>query len=145
MLDNINLWTGKPEEPTGGTRKPTSIHQPATNFVSKDDLKQHLDDYRKFAFASSMIYTCLAFTLGTAFGKIVNSLVNNLVMPIVNYGINATGTDWRLLSWTPLKGMKLELGAFVGSSIDFLVITIICFTLWKVARKYASATDPLKS
>lgn len=110
--------------------------------VSRAELKQTLEEYRKFAFGTSMINTCLAFALGAAFGKIINSLVNNLVMPIVNYSINVTGTDWRAVVYTPVPGIKLEIGSFIGASIDFFIITVVCYLVWKIAKHYAAPPDP---
>ena len=113
-------------------------------FISRDDLKQEvvnqLDDYRKFALAGSMINTCVAFVLGAAFGKIIASLVTNIVMPVFNY---YAGTDWRTLVWMPLPGLKIEAGVFLGAFIDFFVITVVCYILWKIAKAYAPQPDPV--
>ena len=109
--------------------------------LSKADLEEQLNDFKKFAFGLSMIQTCIAFALGAAFGKIINATVNNLIMPVVNYGINATGTDWRTLIWVPVKGMKIEIGAFIGASIDFVLISLVLYAVWKFAQKYAAPPD----
>jgi large conductance mechanosensitive channel len=98
---------------------------------AKEEAKEEFENFSKFAFKGSMIQMSVAFILGAAFKNVVTSISENLIMPIINFLLNKTGTDWRSLSWTPIDGMIFEFGKFMGSFIDFLIIAIILYIIWK--------------
>jgi len=114
-------------------KKPTELER------VKDELEQEIEnlvgeeaysEFKKFAFKKNMIELAIAFMLGAALQKIVTSISDNLIMPVVNYATNAAGTDWREWVVTPIQGITLELGAFVGSFVDFVLLAIVLFLIW---------------
>jgi large conductance mechanosensitive channel protein len=89
-----------------------------------------VEDYKKFAFKGDMIKLAIAFILGGAFNKVVTSISENLLMPIIDFLILNTKDDWRNYIWNPVKGLEIELGQAFGAFIDFFLISIILFFLW---------------
>lgn len=96
-----------------------------------------IKEFRDFAMRGNVIDLAVGVVIGGAFGKIVDSLVKNLVMPIV--GFLTKGIDVAKLSYTPPvpNGIKLEpptlaYGAFLQSVIDFLIIAAAIFFVVKI-------------
>jgi len=92
--------------------------------------KKRLEEFKKFAFKGQMVQMAVAFMLGAAFNSVVKSISENLIMPIINYGLSFTGSNWREFVWTPLEGMNIELGKFAGAFVDFILIAVIFFVIW---------------
>src|SRR5262245_48129310 len=66
--------------------------------------------------------------IGAAFGKIISSLVNNVLMPLI--GILLQGADYK--TWTVKFGdAELKYGLFLGSVIDFVIIAFVLFLIIK--------------
>src|SRR5271169_5085231 len=79
-------------------------------------------EFKPFAFKGNVMDLAVAVVIGAAFSKIVNALVEQLVMPLLN--AIAPGGDWRTLTVTPLK---LGLGPFLGAVVDFILISFVIF------------------
>ena len=106
---------------------------------------ENLKEYKEFAFKSRIIDMAIAFILGTSFGKAVSSLSDNVLMPFLTWVLNFTtnnGTSWRELAWTPTHGLTFEMGKFFGTTVDFLVISICLFIIWKIAHGGSPYVDP---
>ncbi|WP_448571745.1 large conductance mechanosensitive channel protein MscL [Trichothermofontia sp.] len=85
-----------------------------------------LRDFREFALKGNVVDLAVAVIIGGAFGQIINSFVEDLVMPgIINPLLAQTGADWRELSIGP--GIKI--GSFFGSVVDFVIIALVLFLL----------------
>jgi large conductance mechanosensitive channel len=78
-------------------------------------------EFKGFAFKGNMLDLAVGVVLGTAFGKVVNSIVSNLIMPAVSYLVPTEG-GYR--TWT--LG-KIEIGAFLNELVTFLVIAAVIF------------------
>lgn len=110
-------------------------------------------EFKEFAFKGSMIDLAVAVVIGTAFAAVIGSLVKNVVMPAISYVMPAAGA-WR--DWT--LG-RLEIGAFLGELLNFVVIALAVFlTIVKVRSTmskpeetltkecpYCASTIPLKA
>ncbi|MBM3964655.1 MAG: large-conductance mechanosensitive channel protein MscL [Planctomycetes bacterium] len=95
-----------------------------------------IQEFKDFAMRGNVIDLAVGVVIGGAFGKIVDSLVKNLVMPIV--GFLTKGIDVAKLNYTPPvpEGIKIEpptlaYGAFLQSVIDFLIIAAAIFFVVK--------------
>lgn len=85
-----------------------------------------LRDFREFALKGNVVDLAVAVMIGGAFGQIVNSLVEDLIMPgIINPLLAQTSSDWRELTIGP--GIKV--GNFLGSVVDFVIIALVLFLL----------------
>lgn len=106
----------------------------------KEELKQELEgtvgkknwrEFQQFAFKDNLIQMAIAFMLGAAFKKVVSGIADFLIMPLVNYAIGHTGEEWREITWTPIEGLAFEIGKCASVFIDFFLMAIILFVMWK--------------
>ena len=111
-------------------------------------------EFRAFAFKGNVVDLAVGVIIGAAFGKIVESFVSNIVMPVVSLvlpegnwresGIYLTRviTDGKL---DEKLSKKLTYGAFMGNVIDFFIIAFVLFLIvTKIigAMKKAEAAAP---
>lgn len=104
-------------------------------------------EFKKFAMKGNVIDLAVGVIIGTAFGAIVTSLVNDLIMPLM--GILTGGVDFseRVML---IQGVELKYGAFLQTIIDFFIIAFSVFLFVKfftrVKRKEeeAPAAEPDK-
>lgn len=89
-----------------------------------------LQDFQAFALKGNVIDLAVAVIIGGAFGKIVSSFVEDIIMPLVNPLI--PGGDWRKLILPP--GIKV--GNFIGSIVDFLIIALILFIVIRLLTQF---------
>lgn len=77
------------------------------------------EDFKKFAFEGNVLDLAVAVIIGAAFGKIVSSLVEDIMMPLIGALFN--GVDFTNLMWS-IGSANIAYGAFIQSIFDFLVI-----------------------
>ncbi len=99
-----------------------------------------LKDFKEFAFKGNVLDMAIGVIIGAAFGKIVTSLVNDLIMPIISIltgGINFT--DLKLVI-TPAHGDVAEnavaYGSFIQNVVDFLIIAFCIFIFVRLIEKF---------
>lgn len=91
-----------------------------------------LEDFKNFALKGNVLDLAVAVVIGAAFGKIVTSLVADIIMPLV--GILLGG--FSVADWTyTVNGAELRYGAFMQSIIDF---TIIAFSIFMFIRLFVA-------
>ncbi len=88
------------------------------------EFKAFLDEYKVMGLA-------VAFIIGVALTGLVQSLVNDIIMPIVNPILAATGSDWRTAALNIGDKISIKYGAFLGQLINFLIIAFIVFMIAK--------------
>lgn len=90
------------------------------------------EDFKKFALKGNVLDLAIAVVIGTAFGKIITSLVEDIIMPAVGILLGGFSVE----DWTyTFKGAELRYGAFAQSIIDF---TIIAFSIFMVIRIFTT-------
>lgn len=90
-------------------------------------------DFKEFAMKGNVIDLAVAVVIGAAFGKIVTSLVENIIMPLVGMltgGIDLTN-EWKFGSGEA----QIALGVFVQSIIDFIIIAFAIFIALRLLTK----------
>ena len=99
-----------------------------------------LKDFKEFAFKGNVLDMAIGVIIGGAFGKIVTSLVNDLIMPIISIltgGLNFT--DLKLVI-TPAHGDVAEnaimYGSFIQNVVDFLIIAFCIFLFVRLIEKF---------
>jgi large conductance mechanosensitive channel len=82
-------------------------------------------DFKGFALKGNIIDLAVAVVIGGAFGSVVNSLVKNIIMPLLSYVLPSEGgyRAWRL--------GRIEIGTFLGELLNFLVIAAAMFLIMK--------------
>lgn len=92
-------------------------------------------EFKEFIGKAGVLGLAIGFIMGTAIGKVVSALVQDIIMPIP--GALIQGGDWRKAVFTiPIgNGVNFGIGDFVGVIIDFLIISMVIFLIAKFARK----------
>lgn len=94
-----------------------------------------LKEFREFAVKGNAIDLAVGVVIGAAFGKIVTSLVNDVIMPPI--GLLVGGVDFSNLAVTlrektdAAPAVVLGYGAFVNTVINFLIVAVAIFALVK--------------
>lgn len=90
------------------------------------------EEFKKFISRGNVIDLAVGVIMGSAFGKIVSSLVSDIIMPIL--GIISGGIDFTNLSLTIGKA-NIKYGVFIQNVVDFLIISFCIFIMVKVVNK----------
>ena len=99
-----------------------------------------LRDFRDFLFKQNALALAIGVIIGAAIGRVVQSLVSDLLMPVI--GLGMPGGDWRtariILSETVGKDGQpvvsaINYGAFLGTVIDFAIVAFVVFMILRVA------------
>ncbi|MBI5943825.1 MAG: large conductance mechanosensitive channel protein MscL [Chloroflexi bacterium] len=101
-----------------------------------------LKEFRNFVLRGNVLDLAVAVIIGAAFGKIVGSLVSDILTPLI--GLVMGGVDFSGLSITVGEAV-IAWGAFLQTIIDFLVIAFVIFLIVKAAnsmKKPAPAAEP---
>lgn len=106
-------------------------------------MKDFIAEFKAFAIKGNVIDLAVAVVIGAAFGKIVSSLVENIIMPTV--GILLGGVDFT--TWSLKVGeATIAYGVFLQSVFDFAIIAFVIFMLVRVIsrlqKKEAAAPAP---
>ncbi|MDR0123822.1 MULTISPECIES: large conductance mechanosensitive channel protein MscL [Bacillus] len=91
-----------------------------------------LKEFREFAVKGNVIDLAVGVIIGGAFGKIVTSLVNDLIMPLV--GIIIGGHDFSNLA-IKIGSAQILYGNFIQTVIDFLIISFSIFIFIRYLNK----------
>lgn len=89
-------------------------------------------DFREFAFKGNIIDLAVAVVIGAAFGKIVSSLVENIITPLI--GILVGGIDFTGLKAT-VGDAEVTYGIFLQNVFDFLIIAFAIFMALRILMK----------
>ncbi len=100
-----------------------------------------LNEFKKFISKGNVIDLAVGVIIGGAFGKIVSSLVNDILMPII--GAIIGGIDFSNLSITIGKA-KITYGMFIQNVIDFLIIAFCIFIFIGAINKLTDMTHKLE-
>src|SRR5699024_4080079 len=92
------------------------------------------EDFKKFAFQGNVLDLAVGVMIGTAFGNIVTSLVENIIMPLI--GILLDGVNFETLVSPSIKGVVIPYGVFIQSVFDFFVIAVSIFLFIRLLMKF---------
>jgi large conductance mechanosensitive channel len=91
------------------------------------------EDFKAFAIRGNIIDLSVAVIIGTAFGKIVSSLVDTVIMPTIGIllgGINFTG-------WAFVVGdSTIAYGKFIQAVVDFTIISFVIFMALRFLSRF---------
>jgi large conductance mechanosensitive channel len=83
-----------------------------------------ISEFREFAMKGSVIDLAVGVVIGAAFGKIVDSMVNDIIMPIV--GILLGGYNFSKLSYK-IGEAEIKYGNFIQTTLNFAIIAFVLF------------------
>ncbi|MFP7299132.1 large conductance mechanosensitive channel protein MscL [Neobacillus niacini] len=95
------------------------------------------NEFKKFAMKGNVIDLAVGVIIGGAFGKIVSSLVADIIMPIVTILVGKVNVSD--LAYGPLK-----YGIFIQSIIDFLIIAFSIFLFIKFLSRFKKKEEEVK-
>ncbi len=93
-----------------------------------------LGDFKKFALKGNVIDMAVGVIIGGAFGKIVTSLVADILTPAI--GLLLGGVDFKNLAWV-VGEATIAYGNFIQNIIDFIIIALSIFVFIKLISKFS--------
>ncbi len=97
-------------------------------------------EFKEFAMKGNVVDLAVAVIIGAAFGKIISSLVEGIVMPLI--GIILGGVDVSTKTFT-LGDAVVKWGAFLQSIIDFTIIAFAIFLAVKLIMSFQTKKESL--
>lgn len=108
-------------------------------------MKKMLEDFKNFAFKGNVIDMAVGVVIGMAFGKIISSLVADIIMPPINLlldKINLTNLFYVLRPESEgVSAIIINYGNFINTLLDFILIAFAVFFMVKLIAK---ATTSMK-
>jgi large conductance mechanosensitive channel len=116
-----------------------------------------LKEFREFAMRGNVVDMAVGIIIGAAFGKIVTSLVNDVVMPPIgllmgkvnfsNLFINISGQDYATLAAATEAGAPvIKYGLFINTVLDFVIVAFAIFmvirAMNRMKKQQAAAPAP---
>ena len=101
-----------------------------------------LGEFKEFAARGSVIDLAVGVIIGASFGKIVTSLVDQVIMPPI--GLLLGGIDFAKLEWVlkpedpataAIEKVAIQYGAFINALIQFLIVAFVVFLLVKAINR----------
>jgi large conductance mechanosensitive channel len=110
-------------------------------------------EFKEFAVKGNVIDMAVGIIIGAAFGKIVNSLVNDVLMPPIglllgkvdfsNLFVNLSGKSYETLSSAKAAGAAtLNYGIFVNTVIDFIILALAIFLMVRQVNRLKRQAEP---
>ncbi|ACD93906.1 large conductance mechanosensitive channel protein MscL [Trichlorobacter lovleyi] len=112
-----------------------------------------LQEFKTFIMKGNVLDLAVGVIIGAAFGKIVNSAVNDLIMPVVglalgkvdfsNLFISLKGGEYATVAAAKAAGAPtLNYGIFLNTTLDFLIMALVIFMIIKAANKVRKTEEP---
>jgi large conductance mechanosensitive channel len=107
-----------------------------------------LKEFKEFALRGPVLDLAIGVIIGAAFGKIITSLVNDLIMPPIglllgrvdfsNFFVDLSGKHYETLAAAKAAGAPtLNYGMFLNSVIDFAIVAFCIFILIRQVNRFA--------
>jgi large conductance mechanosensitive channel len=108
-------------------------------------------EFKQFAIKGNAIDMAVAIIIGTSFNKVVNSLVNDVIMPPIGFVLG--GVDFKNLQLilkpetltdkgAAMPAVALRYGMFINTVIDFLIVAFTIFIVVKLMNSVMNSRKP---
>lgn len=94
-------------------------------------------EFKEFAMKGNVLDMAIGVIIGGAFGKIITSLVDNVLMPIIG---TIVGNNFTELSCT-INGAEVKYGTFIQNIVDFIIIAFCIFMFIKAINKVSKKKE----
>lgn len=112
-----------------------------------------LKEFKDFAFKGNMVDLAVGVIIGGAFGKVITSIVNDLIMPLVglligkvkfnDLFISLNGVHYDTLKDAVAKSAPtFNYGQFISTFLDFLIVAFVIFLVIKQLSKFRKKEEP---
>lgn len=92
-----------------------------------------VDEFKAFAMKGNVVDMAVGIIIGAAFGKIVTSLVADVIMPPI--GLLVGGIDFSNLSISLTNEVVIKYGIFLNTVIDFMIVAFAIFMMIKALNR----------
>ena len=99
-----------------------------------------LKEFKTFIMRGNVMDLAVAVIIGGAFGKIISSLVTDILMPVI--GLIIGGIDFSGLAFT-IGSAKVTYGNFINNIIDFIIIALVIFLMVKFINNLKKKPAPV--
>lgn len=97
-------------------------------------MKKFINEFKEFAFKGNVLDMAVGVVIGSAFGKIVTSVVNDIIMPII--GTLFSGKTFTSIAIHLRGNNYITIGNFIQNVVDFLIIAFCIFSVLKFINKF---------
>lgn len=102
-------------------------------------MRKFSQEFKEFIVRGNVMDMAIGIVIGAAFTAIVNSLVNDIIMPVVGYltsGIDFKDLSWQLRAATETaEAVTINYGLFINAVITFLIVALVLFLIVKGVNK----------
>lgn len=104
-------------------------------------MKNLLDEFKKFVNRGNIVELAVAVVVGTAFTKIVNSFVKDILMPLISIILGEKGFEnfkYVITEANEAEGIAenaVYYGRFIQNSLDFVIVAVVVFAMIKIINK----------
>ncbi len=93
--------------------------------VSKPTVSAMVEEFKNFALKGNVVDLAIGVIIGAAFGKIIDSLVKHILMPLISLLIPG---EQGYLAWKwVVNGKEIPYGLFIGEVVNFLIIALALY------------------
>ena len=111
------------------------------NIKITKNLTKGVNEFKEFISRGNVVDMAVGVIIGGAFGKIVTSLVNDILMPLI--GTILGGLNFNSLS-IKINDANIAYGSFIQSIVDFLIIAFCIFLMIKIFEKFKHKEEKLE-
>ncbi len=104
----------------------------------KENTKKEVGAFKKFVSRGNVVDMAVGVIIGGAFGKIVTSLVNDIVMPLI--GIVLGGLNFKGLK-VKIGESEITYGNFIQSVVDFFIVAFCIFLIVRLFERFKKKED----
>ena len=101
--------------------------------INLDKEKKVVNEFKEFISKGNIVDMAVGVIVGGAFGKIVTSLVNDILMPII--GVLLGGLDFTALT-IRINDAVIHYGSFIQSIVDFLIVAFCIFIMVRLFERF---------
>lgn len=114
------------------------------------------EEFKKFIAQGNVLDLAIAVIIAGAFGKIINSLVNDILMPLIGLAMNGVNVAGQFVALNGQHYVSIEeakkagvgviaYGSFLQGIIDFLIIAFVLFLIVRQANKFKKPVVVVKT
>ena len=128
--------------------RPIGVHRRSIHNEGKTRMGM-MQEFKEFAVKGNMVDMAIGIIIGGAFGTIVSSLVNDVIMPPI--GLLVGGVDFSNIKLTLAEAaagkdaVTMNIGAFINNVISFLIVVFAVFLLVKAINKMKGRLEKEKA
>ncbi len=95
-------------------------------------MKKFINEFKTFALKGNVMDLAIGVIIGTAFGKIISSLVDNILMPIIGVLLGGQNFDGYSVA---IGSATITYGKFLSATLDFIIIAFVLFIMVRIMNK----------